>query len=70
MEAVCRNANMDSVLRKLFSGDMDFRKTETTFSKKDFWNWFPPAGGVWGGMRGGFFFGFLAGGQLENYLIK
>ena len=40
MEAVCRNA--DSVLRKLFSGDLDFRKTETNFSKKDFWIWFPP----------------------------
>jgi len=27
--AVWRGFNSDSVLRKLFSGDMDFRKTET-----------------------------------------
>ena len=33
---MCRNA--DSVLRKLFSGDLDFRKTETNFSKKGFLN--------------------------------
>jgi len=36
MEAVCRNTNADSVLRKQFSGDFDFRKTETDFSKKGF----------------------------------
>jgi hypothetical protein len=29
IQAVWRGFNSDSVLRKLFSGDMDFRKTET-----------------------------------------
>jgi hypothetical protein len=29
IRAVWRGFNSDSVLRKLFSGDMDFRKTET-----------------------------------------
>jgi hypothetical protein len=29
VQAVWRGFNSDSVLRKLFSGDMDFRKTET-----------------------------------------
>ena len=29
IQAVWRGFNTDSVLRKLFSGDMDFRKTET-----------------------------------------
>ena len=36
---------MDSVLRKLFSGDFDFRKTETEFSR--------PQKGVWGMNAGG-----------------
>ena len=40
-----------------------FRKTETDFSKRIFGIGFRPAGGVWGGMRGGFLFGFLAGGH-------
>ena len=31
IQAVWRGFNSDSVLRKLFSGDMDFRKTETEF---------------------------------------
>ena len=31
IQAVWRGFNSDSVLRKLFSGDMDFRKTETNF---------------------------------------
>jgi hypothetical protein len=66
MEAVCRNTNAVSVLRKLFSGDFDFRKTETNFSKRIFGIGFLPAGGVWGGMRGGFFFGFLAGRQRKK----
>ena len=29
IQAVWRGFNSDSVLRKLFSGDLDFRKTET-----------------------------------------
>src|SRR3989338_4632332 len=39
IRAVWRGFNSDSVLRKLFSGDMDFRKTETNF----FVGNFPPA---------------------------
>jgi hypothetical protein len=31
IRAVWRGFNSDSVLRKLFSGDLDFRKTETNF---------------------------------------
>ena len=42
---------MDSVLRKLFSGDLDFRKTETNFVLA----FCPRGGGVWGGIRAGFF---------------
>ena len=42
---------MDSVLRKLFSGDLDFRKTETNFV----FAFCPRGGGVWGGIRAGFF---------------
>ena len=41
---------MDSVLRKLFSGDLDFRKTETNFV----FAFCPRGGGVWGGIRAGF----------------
>jgi len=37
-------------LRKLFSGDMDFRKTETNL----FFAFCPRGGGVWGGIRAGF----------------
>jgi hypothetical protein len=48
---------------KLFSGDMDFAKPRLIFQKRIFGIGFRPAGGVWGGMRGGFFFGFLAGGH-------
>jgi hypothetical protein len=44
--------NSDSVLRKLFSGDMDFRKTETNL----FFAFCPRGGGVWGGIRAGFLF--------------
>ena len=40
---------MDSVLRKLFSGDLDFRKTETNFV----FAFCPRGGGVWGGIRAG-----------------
>ena len=46
---------MDSVLRKLFSGDLDFRKTETNL----FFVFCPRGGGVWGGIRAGFL-NFLA----------
>ena len=48
--AVWRGFNSDSVLRKLFSGDMDFRKTETNL----FFAFCPRGGGVWGGIRAGF----------------
>ena len=41
---------MDSVLRKLFSGDFDFRKTETNSVLA----FCPRGGGVWGGIRAGF----------------
>jgi len=32
IRAVWRGFNVDSVLRKLFSGDLDFRKTETNLN--------------------------------------
>ena len=57
IRAVCGGFNADSVLRKLFSGDMDFRKTETNL----FFGFCPRGGGVWGGIRAGFWI-FLAGG--------
>ena len=34
IQAVWRGFNADSVLRKLFSGDLDFRKTETNLFLK------------------------------------
>src|SRR3989339_2177377 len=46
-----RGFNSDSVLRKLFSGDMDFRKTETNL----FFGFCPRGGGVWGGIRAGLY---------------
>ncbi len=50
---------MDSVLRSNFAGGR-IRKTETDFLKS-FFGWaFAPQEGA-GGMRGGFFFGFLGG---------
>jgi hypothetical protein len=58
IQAVWRGFNSDSVLRKLFSGDMDFRKTETNL----FFGFCPRGGGVWGGIRAGFFWIFFAGG--------
>jgi hypothetical protein len=39
IQAVWRGFNSDSVLRKLFSGDLDFRKTETNL----FFVFCPPA---------------------------
>jgi hypothetical protein len=54
---------------KLFSGDIDFAKPRLIFQKRIFGFGFRPAGGVWGGMRGGFFFGFLAGGHEERKYI-
>ena len=42
---------------KLFSGDLDFRKTETNFV----FEFCPRGGGVWGGIRAGFAFGFFDG---------
>jgi hypothetical protein len=51
---------------KLFSGDIDFAKPRLIFQKRIFGFGFRPAGGVWGGMRGGFFFGFLAGGLWKT----
>jgi len=53
-----------------FLGIWIFAKPRLIFQKRIFEFGFRPAGGVWGGMRGGFFFGFLAGGQLEKILIK
>jgi hypothetical protein len=50
IQAVWWGFNSDSVLRKLFSGDMDFRKTETNL----FFAFCPRGGGVWGGIRAGF----------------
>jgi hypothetical protein len=58
IQAVWRSFNSDSVLRKLFSGDLDFRKTETNL----FFAFCPRGGGVWGGIRAGFGILFLAGG--------
>jgi hypothetical protein len=61
VQAVWRGFNSDSVLRKLFSGDMDFRKTETNL----FFEFCPRGGGVWGGIRAGFFSDFLWGKALN-----
>jgi len=49
IRAVWRGFNSDSVLRKLFSGDMDFRKTETNL----FLDFVRPQKGVWGMNAGG-----------------
>jgi len=49
IRAVWRGFNADSVLPKLFSGDMDFRKTSAEFSR--------PQKGVWGMNAGGVSFG-------------
>ena len=46
-----------------------FRKTETTFSKKDFWIWFPPRRRGLGNECGRKLFGFLAGGQGKKIHI-
>jgi len=54
IRAVWRGFNSDSVLRKLFSGDMDFRKAETNLFWREFGFGFPRGGGVWGGIRAGF----------------
>jgi hypothetical protein len=52
---------------KLFFGDMDFAKPRLLFQKRIFEFGFRPAGGVWGGMRGGFFLDFCrAGIKKEN----
>jgi hypothetical protein len=57
---------MDSVLRSNFAVGR-IRKTETDFLKS-FLGWASAPQEGAGGMRGGFL--FLAGGQLEKYLIK
>jgi len=51
-----RGFNADSVLPNYFSGDFDLAKPRLIF---------PPAGGVWGGMRAGFASDFLAGYRKE-----
>ena len=61
IRAVWRGFDVDSVLRKLFSGDLDFRKTETNFV----FEFCPRGGGVWGGIRAGFS-NFLAGAFLTK----
>src|SRR3989338_3209368 len=77
IRAVWRGFNSDSVLRKLFSGDMDFRKTETNFFG-EIRVWIPPAERGLGNECGrAFFWLFFDGYQdLQNtpnycyYLIK
>jgi len=61
IQAVWRGFNADSVLRKLFSGDLDFRKTETNL----FFGFCPRGGGVWGGIRAGFW-NFLARAAIKK----
>jgi hypothetical protein len=56
----CANTMRTRKSGSIFLGT-GFRFSETDFLKKIFGFGFRPAGGVWGGMRGGFFFGFLAG---------
>ena len=55
IRAVWWGFNSDSVLRKLFSGDVDFRKTETNFFG-EFGFGFRPQKGVWGMNAGGILF--------------
>ena len=57
IRAVWRGFNSDSVLRKLFSGDLDFRKTETNL----FLYFVRAEEGVWGRNPRGLLF--------ENYLM-
>ena len=59
-----RSFNSDSVLPKLFSGDMDFRKTETNL----FFAFCPRGGGVWGGIRAGFGILFFWQGGLSKII--
>ena len=51
---------------KLFSGDLDFRKTETNFV----FEFCPRGGGVWGGIRAGFAFGFFDGKREKDYTLR
>ena len=60
IRAVWRGFNLDSVLRKLFSGDLDFRKTETNVFSGNSDLVFRPQKGVWG---------MNAGGACVNYKI-
>ena len=53
--------NADSVLPNYFSGDLDLAKPRLNF---------PPAGGVWGGMRAGFAFGFFRRRAMEKIIKK
>ena len=63
----CGGASIsDSVLRKLFSGDMDFRKTETKFV----FGFCPRGGGVWGGIRAGFYFLKFPNGAITSKKVQ
>ena len=66
IRAVWQGFNSDSVLRKLFSGDMDFRKTETKFV----FGFCPRGGGVWGGIRAGFYFLKFPNGAITSKKVQ
>ena len=55
--------SVDSVLRKLFSGDFDFRKTETNL----FLYFVRPQKGVWGMNAGGLL--FCGNSEKQNVLL-
>jgi len=54
---------VDSVLRKLFSGDFDFRKTETNL----FLYFVRPQKGVWGMNAGGLLFRRGGNSEKQNF---
>src|SRR3989344_5809661 len=69
IRAVWRGFNADSGLRKLFSGDFDFRKTETNL----FLNFARPQKGVWGMNAGGlleFFWRSILKISFRKYLFS
>ena len=66
--AVWRGFNSDSVLRKLFSGDMDFRKTETNlfldFVRAE------EGSGEESARASAFFFEKIGGYKIRNHTLK
>jgi len=58
---VWRGFNADSVLPNYFSGEKDLAKPRLNF---------PRGGGVWGGIRAGFAFGFFRRRAMEKIIKK